>query len=190
MIGFFKRLDAFVLEGQMPERALLRLRRAQISLYFVKKIEKNRILFHVNRKDSEKVFAIYPNVCYNNGKYTPYTVRLLPAFGWQRLWLAVKNRLGLFVGAALFVAMTVYSDRLILDVEVAGEAAYAESVTGILTKNGVKKWGRYPEEKTDWLTAEILRLDGVGFCSIKKVGSTLVVDVRSAPFAESERTED
>ena len=179
-----------LIEGMMPYRALNRLQREGICIKNAKKRKKNQIICVIDAKDCEKVFAIYPNVCYNNGKYTPYTVRLLPAFGWQRLWLAVKNRLGLFVGAALFVAMTVYSDRLILDVEVAGEAAYAESVTGILAKNGVKKWGRYPEEKTDWLTAEILRLDGVGFCSIKKVGSTLVVDVRSAPFAESERTGD
>ncbi len=179
-----------LIEGMMPYRALNRLQREGICIKNAKKRKKNQIICVIDAKDCEKVFAIYPNVCYNSGKYAPYAVRLLPAFGWQRLWLAVRNRLGLFVGAALFVAVTAYSDRLILDVEVTGEASYAESVMGILTQNGVKKWGRYPEEKTDWLTAEILRLEGVGFCGIKKVGSTLLVEIRSAPFAEKERTED
>ena len=57
--------ERVLLEGWMPERALLRLRRAQIPLYNVKKIAKNRILFRVKRKDVEKIFAIYPNICYN-----------------------------------------------------------------------------------------------------------------------------
>ena len=57
--------DRLQIEGIMPERALLRLRRAQIPLYNVKKIAKNRILFRVKRKDVEKIFAIYPNICYN-----------------------------------------------------------------------------------------------------------------------------
>ena len=57
--------ERMIIEGLMPERALLRLRRAQIPIYNLKKIKKNQILFTVKRKDVEKVFAIYPNLCYN-----------------------------------------------------------------------------------------------------------------------------
>ena len=67
--------EEFVLEGQMPERALLRLRRAHISLFCIKKIEKNQILFRVNRKDSEKVFAIFRSVCYNSSVCSAYTIK-------------------------------------------------------------------------------------------------------------------
>ena len=66
-MSFFGELkETLLLEGLMPERALLRLRREGIAVYDAKKIEKNQILFRIKRKDSEKVFAIYPNVCYNN----------------------------------------------------------------------------------------------------------------------------
>ena len=59
--------ERILLEGNMPERALLRLRREKIALYHVRKTAKDRLLFSVNREDAEKIFAIYPKVCYNKG---------------------------------------------------------------------------------------------------------------------------
>ena len=62
---FANRKIRLKIQGNMPERALLRLRRAEIPLYEVKKSQKNAILVSVKRKDVQKVFAIYPNLCYN-----------------------------------------------------------------------------------------------------------------------------
>ena len=95
MNAFYIGKEELLLEGVMPQRALLRLRRSGISLYNVKKIEKNRILFQVKRKDSEKVFAIYPNVCYNNSVYSPYTVKNLGARGALRYLEWAKRRAGI-----------------------------------------------------------------------------------------------
>ena len=60
-----KLYEKIVIEGNSPERALSRLQKAGICLLKVKKIKKNQILAIVTKKDSEKVFAIYPNLCYN-----------------------------------------------------------------------------------------------------------------------------
>ena len=73
--------EKILLEGNMPERALLRLRRAEIPLFVIKKVAKNRILFSVKKKDCEKVFAIYPNMCYNNSANAAYKVKALGAEG-------------------------------------------------------------------------------------------------------------
>ena len=70
-----------LIEGLMPERALLRLRRANIDVYDLKKLQKNQILFTVKKKDIEKVFAIYPDVCYNVSVYTPYKAKRMGAEG-------------------------------------------------------------------------------------------------------------
>ena len=59
------------LTGIMPQRALLRLRRAQIPLFSVTKTDEKTLRFCVWKKDEEKVFAIYPKVCYNIGEYSP-----------------------------------------------------------------------------------------------------------------------
>ena len=57
-----------MIEGMMPYRALNRLKREGISLKNIKKSKKNQILITVDAKDVEKVFAIYPNMCYNEGR--------------------------------------------------------------------------------------------------------------------------
>ena len=175
-----------LIEGMMPYRALNRLQREGITLFKAKKSKKNALVCTVEEKDIEKIFAIYPNVCYNSGGYTAYTVRLLPAFGVQKLWKIARTRIGLCVGILLFCIVTAWSDCLVLDVAVTGEAAYAAEVTEILQKNGVKRFQRYPQEKTDVITAEVLRLSGVGFCSVKKVGTTLIVEVHTFPFSNGE----
>ena len=75
LFGNFR--QRLLIEGIMPERALLRLRREKIAVYNVKKRGKTQILLSVKRKDTQKVFAIYPNVCYNDNAYSPYSVKKL-----------------------------------------------------------------------------------------------------------------
>ena len=77
MSRFWENKQPLLIEGMMPERALLRLKRAGIPVYDAKKCEKNQILFYVNRKDSEKVFAIYPKTWYNKAERGGYEVSSL-----------------------------------------------------------------------------------------------------------------
>ena len=171
-----------LIEGMMPYRALNRLHREGIFIKKAKKCQKNQIICTVDAKDVEKIFAIYPNMCYNGGKYTPYTARLLPSRGLAKAWNSVKNRKGIALGVLLFLGLTTFSDGLVLRVELIGATEYTAQVTEILSAHGVEKYARYPTEQSDKITADVLRLEGVGFCSVKKVGSTLVVEVRHAPF--------
>ena len=172
-----------LIEGMMPYRALNRLQREGICVKNVKKRKKNQLICMVDAKEVEKIFAIYPNMCYNGGKYVAYTVRLLPPKGVQKWWNILKNRVGLWLGAALFVVMTALSNEYVLRIDVIGDCGYEEDVSRILQENGVALFQRYDGENSDLLTAEILRLQGVSFCSLQKIGCTLVVEVRTSPFA-------
>ena len=176
--------ERVLIEGMMPYRALNRLRREGICLKNVQKVQKNQILFTVDSKDIEKIFAIYPNVCYNSGKYTPYTTRILPPTGRKKAWIVFKKRAGLWLGGVIFLALTLLSDTLVLRIRVSGATAYTQAVVEILGRHGIEPYKPYTSEQADHVSAEILRLDGVGFCSLKKVGSTLVVEVQTAPFHE------
>ena len=175
--------ERILIEGMMPYRALNRLKREGICLKNVKKCKKTQIVCSVDAKDVEKVFAIYPNMCYNGDRYTAYTIRIMPPARWQKSLLLLKKRVGIWLGCVLFLLLTAYSDRYVLRISVIGDGGYNEAVTGILQQHGVGQFQRYPADDVDLLTAEILRLKGVGFCSIKKVGSTLLVEVRTSPFA-------
>lgn len=178
-IPFRMRLE---IEGIMPERALLRLKRAQIPVYNVKKTQKTRILLSIDRKDIEKVFAIYPNVCYNKDIHSPYYVRKIGGLGLGFALSKLANRAGLLLGALLFCATTLFLDGWIFGVDVVGAKAYTREVYKALSENGIRTFAPYTTGKEDLISATLLSLDGVEFCSVKKTGGRLMVELRLSPF--------
>ncbi len=183
-MSFFVLRDRFLLEGIMPERALLRLRRAGITLFHAKKIKKNQILFSVNRKDTEKVFAIYPNVCYNISVYSPYTVKKLGAEGLAKPLDFIKNRLGLFLGGIVFLATLLFFDSFVFAVEFTATDVYARETYQTLEENGIRLFAPYQQGKEDWICSKLLSLPDVEYCSLKKVGYRLQVELRLTTFEE------
>lgn len=174
--------ERVMIEGLMPERALLRLRRANIDVYDLKKPQKNQILFTVKKKDIEKVFAIYPDVCYNVSVYTPYKAKRMGAVGWSRIYEKGKNRMGLLLGGLLFLCMLTYADRFIFKIEFVGANVYEREAIIALEQGGIKAFSPYRTDKTDWITSQMLSLEGVEYCSVKKSGFKAVVEIRLSPF--------
>lgn len=179
--------ERLYIEGVMPERALLRLKRAGIAVYDVKKVEKNRILLSVKKKDSEKVFAIYPNVCYNISVYTPYTVQKAPQKGLTRLVDSAKKRVGLLLGALLFLIALPLADRFVFAVDFIGTDVYAREAYAALEEVGVQPFAPYKSGKEDLVCAKLLALDGVEFCSVKKRGLRVLVEIRTSAFANQNK---
>ena len=174
--------ERFLLEGAMPERALLRLRRAGIALFNVKKIEKNRIVFSIKRKDSEKVFAIYPNMCYNESVCSAYTVKKIGAEGVGKYVETAKRRVGLLLGGLLCVTMVLCSQPLVFAVEFVGTSVYAREAYAALEEVGITPFAPYQEGKEDLVCAKLLALDGIEFCSVRKEGYRVIVEMRKSPF--------
>lgn len=182
MSRFWKGGQRLLLEGMMPERALMRLKREGIPVYDVKKCKKNQILFYVNRKDSEKVFAIYSNVCYNNSINSVYTVKKTGTTGvWKYIELA-KRRVGLLLGGLLCIILTLLSDSLVFEIECTGTNIYAREVSMALGEVGITPFSFYEKGKEDLVCAKLLAIDDVEFCSVKKIGHRVVVEIRTSPF--------
>ena len=182
MIVFENRKIRLKIEGIMPERALLRLRRAEIPLYEVKKVQKNAILISVRRKDIQKVFAIYPNVCYNIGAYTPYTVTKMRPSGLEMLLQTLKKRWGVLVGLLLFCITALYADGLTFGVEIVGSKVYEREVYAALDEAGIRPFARYSNRREDEICAKLLALDCVEFCSVQKSGLWVRVEMRLGAF--------
>lgn len=174
-------------EGNMPERALLRLKRAGISVYNAKKVQKNRILLSVKSKDTEKAFAIFQNVCYNRTGGVPYTVRKIGLLGLGGSLLRFKERTGFWLGALLFCAVSVYADGFVLGVRFTGDAAYAREAYTALEAHGVKPFSRYRGGNEDLIAARLLAIPDLEFCSVKKDGLWAVVEMRLSPFGGQEQ---
>jgi hypothetical protein len=173
-----------LLEGTMPERALLKLRRAQIPLFHIEKPQKNQILFHVMKKDVEKVFAIYPKICYNGSNYGAYQVADLGAVGIGKSIEKIKRRVGILLGGLLGLTIVLASQPLVLSVDFVGTNVYARETYQALDEAGIGLFSLYKRGEEDSVCAKLLALDDVEFCSIKKIGYRLVVETRLSPFQQ------
>ena len=174
--------DRLEIEGIMPERALLRLRRAGIGVYNAKKVKKNKILLSVKKKDTEKVFAIYPNVCYNSNVYSPYTVKKCGSVGVGKTLTFLQRRVGVILGVLLFCILTLFANNFVFSVEFTGSEIYAREAYAVLEAGGIRPFARYSSEKEDWICSQLLALDGVEFCSVKKAGLRVRVEMRLSDF--------
>ncbi len=180
MLPFFR--SRLRLEGIMPERALLKLRRGGISVYKARKTQKNQLLFEVKKKDIRKVFAIYPKLCYNSSTYHPYAVEEIGSVGLAKLTDFCKNRAGALLGGLAFCSLTLALQPMVMGVELVGNPAYKREVLSTLAQEKIRPFAFYEEEKRDILTAKLLTLQGVEFCSVQKVGFWVRVELRAAPF--------
>ena len=169
--------ERFLLEGNMPERALLRLRRERIPLYRVQKTANNRILFSVRRQDRERVLTLYPQT----GEQA-YRVRHLATEGVGKYLSSARKRIGLVLGGVLCVVLVAVSQSFVLAVEFVGSECYQRDALQVLDEVGIRKFSPYKKGQEDMVCAKLLALDGVEFCSLKKTGNRLAVEIRLSPF--------
>ena len=177
--------ERILLEGMMPERALLKLRRAQIPLYRIEKPQPNQILFHVRKQDAEKVFAIYPKALSDKTDYRAYQVKDLGAVGIGKCIETVKRRAGLLLGGLLGLSVVLASQPLVLAVDFVGTSVYARETYQALDEAGVRLFAPYKQGQVDSVCAKLLAIEDVEFCSVKKVGHRIVVETRLSPFPKT-----
>ena len=163
----------------MPERALLRLRRAGVSLYDIQKTAKNRILFSVKRRDKEKVLALYPK---NEVETTAYRVKHLHTEGLGRCIAFAKRRVGLLIGGVMSLALVMVSQPLVFSVDIIGGECYRRDVLRALDEVGIRRLAPYKKGQEDLVCARLLAMDGVEYCTMKKTGNRLTVEIRQSSF--------
>lgn len=152
------------------ETALKRLKKAEIAVYRCKK-SGAEFIFSVKDKDIKKVFAIFAKPCYN--------VRVVRKSRKERVLRFFKLRAGLVAGAVLFVAAAVFSNTLVLKIEVSGSGSYlAPEVMQIVYDEGVREFKPLSNFNASAATGRILALPQVTFCNIQKKGAVLTVDVQ------------
>jgi hypothetical protein len=172
--------DRIQIEGIMPERALIRLKRVGIPLYDVKKTDKNKLLLRVKRKDMHKIFTIYPSL--DEGERRAYTVTKMGGAGCAKIVDFCKNRAGFLLGGLAFCILTLAADTFVFQIEFVGADVYARETAQALEESGVRLFAPYKNGQEDFITAKLLSLDYVEFCSVQKVGGRVRVETRLSPF--------
>lgn len=169
------------IDGLMPERALLRLKRAGIPLYNLQRLAKDKIRLRVRRKDLYKIAAIYPQAGDMDVR-SAYTFSRIEGVGVAKLVDFCKNRVGFVLGVMAFCILTLAADTFVFGIEFVGTDVYAREVAKALDENGIHLFAPYKAGQEDMITAKLLSLDYVDFCSVTKKGGRLRVEMRTSPF--------
>ena len=169
--------ERLLLEGNMPERALLRIRREKIALFHVQKTASNRICFQVQRQDLAKVLSLYPSSGEN-----AYRVRHLGTVGIGKYLRAAQKRVGLVLGGVVGLVLVILSQSLVLSVDFVGSSCYKREALQALSEVGIRQFAPYTKGQEDLVCAKLLALSDVEFCSLKKTGNRLAVEIRLSPF--------
>ncbi len=166
----------FEVEGLAVQRAVEKIGKAGIPIISVQKTQKNGVRIAVDGKHRKKVFAILRGTCYN--------VTKVRARGAERLFAAGKRLGGIALGGVIALCGVLFFESRVLRIDVVGSGAYyEEEVRAILSRGGVGVLSAAPEN-TAGLTAEILSLPRVSFCTLKKSGGILTVSVEVSGEAE------
>ena len=159
----------FEIEALSVFRVLDKLARAGIEVCAFRFLTKNSAVLTVNGKDTKKVFAILRGSCYNIKKVRPK--------GAAKVAAIVKRYIGLAAGAVLFFLSVLFFETRILDIRVEGSGAYyKDEVMRILDEHGIKKFATLPIDCAS-VTASIISLPYVSFCTVGKEGGVVTVTV-------------
>lgn len=157
---------------RVPEKLL----RGGVTVLACRGTEKNALEVKIARKDAEKAFAILRGSCYN--------IENVREVGLSRLLCAARTSAGLLAGALLFLALILFFESRVLLVRVEGSGAcYEREILAILGDEGVSTLSPLPWD-TGLITARVLALPRVEFCSFRSQGGILTVEVQCSENAE------
>lgn len=156
----------------------------------IKKLEKSVVLYSV-RSGKKGVFSF--SIDFSKEKEVDKILSLSScevlskeSVGIKKYYDYILRRTGLLVGAFVMFCVLCLSNAFVLDVKVCGSGAYyEESVQGILASFGIAPFRRYQKKDVPDITAKILSLPFVSFCSLKKQGTVLIVEVETSLPAEN-----
>lgn len=162
----------FEVESLSAVRAPDKLASAGICVLSVRYVQKNVLELQIAAKDSEKAFAILRGSCYN--------IKNIRYFGLAKLRKEAVRALGSAAGLALFLGGILFAQTRVLCMEFVGSGAYYErEVRALLSEEGVREFSAMPRS-TGALTARVLALPRVEFCSFKMTGGVLTVEIECA----------
>ena len=159
----------FHIEGLNPERAIDKLVQAGIEVLSAQKPQKNAVVVWVDGKDYKKVFAILKTSCYN--------IKKVRFAGARRALEFCRRAVGLIAGAVFFIACVCFFESRVLEIKVTGSGAYlGDEIKTVLRENGTSFFSPVPRN-TNELTAIVMGMPRVTFCSFSHDGGILTVNV-------------
>lgn len=167
--SFYSRYE---IVGLNLDRLLTRFVKKGIALYNVKRIKQNKIRLTIKFSDTEKFFANFNELCYNEKN-----VRKIRDGGLLApINFLIKN-LGVLFGIIIFFTSAFFFDDFILDLSFSGTGAvYERQLIEVLDEYGAHKYTKFSSLNLRELEDRLVeKTEGVSFVALKKEGKTLSV---------------
>lgn len=157
--------------GANTDLFINRIAKRNITLYNVKKKSKNQVVFTVSYAESDKIFALNKDLCYN--------IKKIRDKGVAYPLLFLMRNVGVAIGVALFVAICILADNIVYSIEFCGSGAIYESrVRAYLDVLGVTRFSRFSDIDLDALGEKIIQSgETFSFATCKKRGNRLIVEL-------------
>jgi hypothetical protein len=125
-------------------------------------------------------------MCYNKATSSAYLVRDCGGAGLQKAVDFFKKRVAFLLGALLFCIGCLAVEPYVFGVKIVGSSVYEREIKQTLEEFGAKPFYKYPLKNQEKITARLLCLDGVEFCSVQKRGNQVVVEMRLDPLSKAQ----
>ena len=122
--------------------------------------------------------------------YSTYTGKKLRAIGALKYVEWSKRRVGLLLGGLLCVCMVLVSEQFVFSIELTGTQAYAREVKMALEEAGIRPFFPYQTGKEDLICANLLAIEDVEYCSVRKIGHRVIVELRTSPFSQMQKNDN
>lgn len=161
----------YEVKGLNLDRLINVCKKRGIDLYDIKKYSNKRLRLAVNFNDSKNFFAITCELCYN--------IKKIRERGRAYPFLYLLRNVGIFIGAVVFILVSVLSDDLVLDTVYSGSGAvYSYQVESFLLSKGVKRFSRFSDIDLGSLGEEILTISPlISFAECRKDGNRLKIQL-------------
>ena len=161
-----------LIEGLNLNRLLKQLKNAGVILKHIKKVDYNKLTFFILNKQNKILKNI---VAENNCK-----LEIKKYYGLAYFLYYFKNRLGIYIGAIIFLIILLFLNTFIWNIEVYGlENLQKQEVLNILKEQGIVVGKQYKnndlEEVERYLES---KLNEISMISLMKKGSTILVNLK------------
>ena len=162
--------ETFLVEGLNLDRLINTAKNRGLTLENVKKTSNRSLIVTLSLRDGKKFFALSKELCYNIKKLrqSGRTLPLLKA--WQRL--------GVVVGAIVFIISSCFFSDIIYGFSFSGSGSvYEKEVLYYLNERGIKQYSRFSSFNFEKIEDEILSKNkNLSFVSIRKNGNRLNIE--------------
>ncbi len=162
--------ETYVVEGLNLDRLINTAKNRGLTLENLKKCSNRKLFVSLSLQDSKKFFALSKELCYN--------IKKIRQSGKTLFILKAYQRLGIMVGAIIFMLSTCFFSDLIYGFSFSGSGGvYQSQVLYCLNQMGVKQYARFSSFNFEKIEDEILAKNkNLSFVSITKVGNRLNIE--------------